>query len=68
MNKQFTADSMKAAMDSLTAMYPKCFVCLLVGPFDAGIFNYAANGERKDVIKMLRETADRLENNEDKPR
>lgn len=66
--KQFTADSMVAVMQTLEELWPKMMVTLLVGPFHAGICNYASNGSRDDMIKALRETADRLESNEDKPR
>lgn len=41
---------------------------LLVFDFNQpGIANYVSNANREDMIKMLRETADRLENNEDIP-
>lgn len=43
--------------------------CLLIFPFHfPGITNYVSNADRKDMIKALRETADRLERREDKPR
>ena len=32
-----------------------------------GIANYISDSERADMIKMLRETADRLENKQDFP-
>ena len=32
-----------------------------------GISNYISNGDRADMIKTLRETADRLEKNQDMP-
>ncbi len=41
--------------------------CLLVFPFgEAGISNYISNCHRDDMIKALREAADRLEDNKDK--
>lgn len=43
--------------------------CLLVFGFNApGISNYVSNANRADMIKALRETADRLEKNQDKVR
>ncbi len=48
--------------------WPNTFICILVGPFHPGTCNYISNGKREYVIKALRETADRLENNEDNPR
>ncbi len=39
---------------------------LIVFPFyDAGMSNYISNAEREDMIKALRETADRLESKQD---
>lgn len=39
---------------------------LLVFPLGGpGISNYVSNGTREDMIKALRETADRLEKNQD---
>jgi hypothetical protein len=47
---------------------PKMGFCLLVFPFgNPGIGNYIGNADRSDMIKVLRETADRLEANEDIP-
>lgn len=41
---------------------------LIVFDFDnPGIGNYISNAERSDMIKSLRETADRLERNQDIP-
>lgn len=41
---------------------------LIVFPFfDPGISNYISNGTREDMIKALRETADRLEKRQDFP-
>lgn len=40
---------------------------LLVSPPESGIADYIGNSDREDVIKAMRETATRLENNEDMP-
>lgn len=46
-----------------------CLFCLLVADScEAGIAQYVSNVQRSDMIKMLRETADRLESREDIPR
>ena len=65
MTKKFTAEGMQAALTALTEVWPKMFICLLVAPHEPGIANYISNGAREDVIKALRETADRLEKNQD---
>ena len=40
--------------------------CVLVFGFDRpGIANYVSNADRESMIKALRETADRLEKNQD---
>jgi hypothetical protein len=40
--------------------------CLLTFPFNSpNITNYVSNANREDMIKALRETADRLERGED---
>lgn len=42
---------------------------LLVFPFNnPGISNYVSNSNRSDMIKVLRETANRLEKNQDIPK
>jgi len=64
----FNADDFKKQLKKLTKRWPGAFICMLVGPYEPGICNYISNGQRSDVIKALRETADRLENNEDNPR
>jgi hypothetical protein len=47
----------------------KCLFALLVtDTLEPGIAQYASNVQRADMVKMLRETADRLENREDVPR
>jgi hypothetical protein len=47
----------------------RCLFALIVtDTMEAGIGQYVSNVQRADMIKMLRETADRLEKNEDIPR
>lgn len=43
------------------------FALILFDFYKPGIGNYVSNAEREGMIKTLRETADRLENNEDIP-
>lgn len=43
------------------------FVLIVFEFFKPGISNYISNGQRSDIIKALRETADRLEAKEDIP-
>ena len=46
--------------------FPDHGFMICVFPFGVpGITNYVSNGNRADMITMLRATADRLENNED---
>lgn len=45
----------------------KGFLILLFEFGSPGVSNYVSNAERKTMIKSLRETADRLEKNEDIP-
>lgn len=45
-----------------------CFCLLVLPKHAAGIANYIANVERNSMIKALRETADRLEKNQDNRR
>lgn len=44
-----------------------CYFILLVAD-DSDIAQYVSNADRQSCIKWLRETADRLENQEDQPR
>lgn len=47
---------------------PNTGFCLLVFGFhQPGISNYVSNADRADMIKALRETADRLERGQDNP-
>ena len=60
---------MKAMADKVSAMLPEDFgFTLLVFKFNnPGESNYISNANRQDMIKALRETADRLEKQEDYP-
>jgi hypothetical protein len=44
------------------------FVLLVFDFNQPGVANYVSNANRADMIKALRETADRLENKEDIPK
>lgn len=47
----------------------KCLFFLVVNDqIEPGIAQYVSNVQRSDAIKMLRETAERLETNQDVPR
>ena len=47
----------------------KClFVLLFTQTTEPGTCQYVSNANRKDIIKFLRESADRLERKEDNPR
>ncbi len=54
-------------VDDIQKQLPKEFgFALIVFPFyNGGISNYISNAERSDMIKALRETADRIERNQD---
>ena len=43
------------------------YALILFDFYKPGIGNYVSNANREDMIKTLRETADKLENNEDIP-
>ncbi len=60
---------MKKLGDIIGEKIPKEFgFALLVFPFHSpGISNYISNAQRDDMIKALRETADRLEKRQDFP-
>lgn len=68
--KQFTGHLMRVIAKSITKMLPPkfLFTLLVFGEGEPGISNYISNCSRDDMIKALRETADRLERNEDNPR
>ncbi len=69
--EKFTADLMQVSAKNIKETFRPFnmgFV-LIVFPFgNPGISNYVADAERGDMIKLLRETADRLEKNQDKRR
>jgi hypothetical protein len=51
--------------DIFADLYPERMgFALIVFPFSGGVSDYISNGERKDMIKALRETADRIETNQ----
>lgn len=60
-------DAMKAMAKKVEAMLPKDFgFTILVFKFNKpGESNYISNANREDMIKALRETADRLEKKQD---
>ena len=59
-------EAMKKMGEGIQKMLPKDMgYALLVFPFhNAGVSNYISNAQRDDMIKVLRETADRLEKNQ----
>lgn len=59
--------AMKKMADKVKKMLPKDFgFTILVFPFNnPGISNYISNANRKDMIKAMREVADRLESKQD---
>ncbi len=46
---------------------PKGFAIILFDFYKPGVSNYLSNAKREDIIKALRETADRIEKNETIP-
>lgn len=54
---------LQATMSELVRLYPDSGVALFVFPFEGkpGLFHWIANANRKDMIRQLREQADRLE-------
>ena len=63
-----TEEIMRYAAKSIEEYFPDMAFILLVFEFgDNKIGNYISNAERKSMIKVLRETADRLEFNQDIP-
>lgn len=61
-----TLKIMRSTMKELETKFKGFGCCLLIFEFDKpGISNYISNAERKSMIQALRETADRLENNQD---
>ena len=69
--KHFSADLMQITAKNIKEVFRPFNMgfALIVFPFgNPGISNYVADAERNDMIKLLRETADRLERNQDKKR
>lgn len=61
-----TLKIMRETAKELEAKFKGFGFCLLVFEFNRpGISNYISNTERKSMIESLRETADRLEKNQD---
>lgn len=60
-------EAMGKMAESVQKMLPKDFgFMILVFPFDnPGVSNYISNAQREDMVKALREAANRLENKED---
>lgn len=62
MSKQIGGAQMRRLAKKIEKEIPGLGFCLLVFEFhEAGMANYVANAQRADMIKSLRETADRLE-------
>lgn len=59
--------AMQKMADSVLKFLPKDFGCtILVFPYhNAGVANYISTANREDMIKHLRDTADRLEQKQD---
>jgi len=62
-----SAIAMQEMAKKVKSMLPKDFgFTILVFPFnEPGVSNYISNANRVDMIKSLREAADRLEHNQD---
>ena len=63
-----TAKALRKMGDAIKAYLPEGFgFFLTIFPYndDSGRANYISTGQRKDMIKMLRETAYRLERRQD---
>ena len=51
--------------DIFADLYPTHMgFALIVFPFGGGVADYISNSRREDMIKALRETADRIESNQ----
>lgn len=63
-------ETMQAAADAVVRIMPRrtLFVVLAADPGGPGVAQYISNARRPDMIRFLRETADRLERREDDPR
>lgn len=67
-NYQAIADALNRLFNG-DASEPKTGFCLLVFGFDRpGIANYLSNADRDSMVQALRETADRIERQQDNPR
>lgn len=69
MDIRYTEEKMREAGRAIESIMPKGLgFALVVFDFkNPGIGNYISNAQRPDMVKSLRETANRLENNEDIP-
>lgn len=53
---------LRCIANAVESFFPKMGFALILFEFNKpGIGNYISNGKRKDMVKALRETADRLE-------
>jgi hypothetical protein len=70
--RQFFSDLARKVEDSLPpgpSSKGKCLFALIVADTtEPGVGQYVSNVQRGDMIRLLRETADRLERREDVPR
>lgn len=64
-----TGDLMRTLISACKSVLPEGWgiTILTYEQNKPGIANYISDSERADMIKMLRETADRLENKQDFP-
>ena len=61
-----TLELMRNTIKDLEKKFKGFGVCLLIFEFNKpGVSNYISNAERKSMIQALRETADKLEKNQD---
>jgi hypothetical protein len=59
---------MRIVGDGISEVFPGMGFTLLIFNFNApGVSNYISNANRADMVKALRETADRLERREEIP-
>lgn len=60
------AQLMRKALKRVIDLIPGYCITILVSEFNKpGMSNYISNGNREDMIKALKETADRLERGQD---
>lgn len=65
-DKQIGGEQMRNLANLIQPQINGLGFALLVFPFnEPGMSNYISNAERKDMIKALREAADRFEKNQD---